>query len=309
MSKDTIELPLRFELNRLSEYSEQAIIAEIRRVAVLVPNRALTAALFKKHARVGLSTLRRHFGTYEQALAAAALSHRFSDTVGARGAHPSRRLSNDDVVRALRDLAARLNTTELTVDDVERHLPFSRATLSRRWGTSHDAFRAAGLGVSKSWRRYTDDECFENMLKVWTHYGRAPRYREMGAAPSVVGGKAYVNRFGGWNKALAAFVERVNLEPTPPPSAVLAAAGPEANTPIRELRRSNRDIPLGLRFKVLRRDSFKCVLCGDNPPRNPVCVLHVDHIRPWSEGGETQLDNLRTLCAACNVGRSNRYLD
>jgi hypothetical protein len=215
-------------------------------------------------------------------------------------------MSDDDVLQALRGLAAHLNKAELTVDDVERHLPFSRATLSRRWGTSQAAFRAAGLAVSQSWRRYTDDECFENLLAVWARYGRPPKYGEMGVPPSRVGGKAYVNRFGTWNKALSAFVERVSEEaPTPN----RPAPKTRKREPEQEARRTNRDIPLGLRFRVLRRDTFKCVLCGDNPPVNPRCVLHVDHIVPWSKGGETMVENLRTLCASCNVGRSNRYID
>ncbi len=32
---------------------------------------------------------------------------------------------------------------------------------------------------------------------------------------------------------------------------------------------------------------------------------HIDHIKPWSKGGETVLENLQTLCATCNLGKSN----
>ena len=308
MSNEPTENVLIFELDRLPEYTEAAVINEIKRVAGLAKDAALTDSLFKKHARVGLTTIRRYFGTYEKALHAAGLSHRFSEAVGVRGAHPSRRMSNEDVLAALRALAMRLNKRELTVEDVEKHLPFSRTTLSRRWGTSQTAFVAAGLEVSRSWRRYTDDECFENLLAVWTHYGRPPTHREMGIAPSRVGGKAYVNRFGSWNKALVAFVERANQDALLGSPVALRAATQSAPVE-REIRRSSRDIPLGLRFRVLRRDTFKCVLCGDNPPVNPKCVLHVDRVIPWSKGGETVIGNLRTLCATCNVGRSNHFLD
>jgi 5-methylcytosine-specific restriction endonuclease McrA len=31
----------------------------------------------------------------------------------------------------------------------------------------------------------------------------------------------------------------------------------------------------------------------------------VDHIVPWSKGGETILENLRTLCSKCNLGKGN----
>lgn len=33
--------------------------------------------------------------------------------------------------------------------------------------------------------------------------------------------------------------------------------------------------------------------------------LHIDHIRPLSQGGTDDKDNLRVTCSACNQGRSN----
>ncbi len=156
-----------------------------------------------------------------------------------------------------------------------------------------------------------DEECFDNMLAVWTHHGRPPQYREMGQPPSKVGGKAYMMRFGRWNKALAAFVERVNADPDTPATAPTSAADSngagQLPSAAQEGSRDKREISLGLRFRVLHRDRFKCALCGDSPSANPICVLHVDHIVPWSKGGRTALDNLRSLCGSCNVGRGNRY--
>jgi 5-methylcytosine-specific restriction endonuclease McrA len=34
-------------------------------------------------------------------------------------------------------------------------------------------------------------------------------------------------------------------------------------------------------------------------------VLHVDHIIPWSKGGQTVDENLQTLCDRCNLGKSD----
>ncbi|MDR2876514.1 MAG: HNH endonuclease [Chromatiales bacterium] len=28
-------------------------------------------------------------------------------------------------------------------------------------------------------------------------------------------------------------------------------------------------------------------------------------MKPWSKGGETVIENLRTLCSLCNIGKSN----
>ena len=70
-------------------------------------------------------------------------------------------------------------------------------------------------------------------------------------------------------------------------------------------RRTNRSPNDRLRFKVLKRGNYKCVACGRSPAKDPNVELHIDHIIPWSKGGETVLENLQILCAECNLGKSN----
>ena len=59
-----------------------------------------------------------------------------------------------------------------------------------------------------------------------------------------------------------------------------------------------------LRYDVMNRDGFKCVICGVSASQG--ARLHVDHIIPIAKGGTTKLANLRTLCERCNIGKSDK---
>lgn len=60
-----------------------------------------------------------------------------------------------------------------------------------------------------------------------------------------------------------------------------------------------------LRADILRRDGYRCNMCGTSAQHG--AVLHVDHIVAVSRGGKTIMNNLQTLCQACNLGKSNRF--
>lgn len=72
-----------------------------------------------------------------------------------------------------------------------------------------------------------------------------------------------------------------------------------------EKQKTARAISDKLRYQVLKRDNFKCCACGASPAKDPAVELHIDHIIPWSRGGETTPENLQTLCSRCNLGKSD----
>ncbi|MBQ8902158.1 MAG: HNH endonuclease [Bacilli bacterium] len=59
-----------------------------------------------------------------------------------------------------------------------------------------------------------------------------------------------------------------------------------------------------IRYEVLKRDNFRCKLCGMSAEDG--VKLHVDHIIPVSKGGKSTMNNLQTLCERCNLGKSNK---
>jgi hypothetical protein len=61
-----------------------------------------------------------------------------------------------------------------------------------------------------------------------------------------------------------------------------------------------KGIPQNVRFNVLRRDNFTCRYCGRSSPE---VVLHLDHAKPFSAGGECSEENLITACETCNLGK------
>jgi hypothetical protein len=128
------------------------------------------------------------------------------------------------------------------------------------------------------------------------------QHDEMNNPPSRVGAKAYVRRWDIWRKALAAFVARVN-DPTIPSDTLTPQAIPEKVILSRADARGPREIPLGLRYFILKSDNFRCVLDGRSLATERGVTLHVDHIVPWIKGGVTIASNLRTLCSDCNLGK------
>lgn len=54
------------------------------------------------------------------------------------------------------------------------------------------------------------------------------------------------------------------------------------------------------RWAVWERDNFTCRSCGSRK------YLSVDHIIPESKGGDTNMDNLQTLCKRCNSKKGDK---
>lgn len=63
---------------------------------------------------------------------------------------------------------------------------------------------------------------------------------------------------------------------------------------------------LSLRFSILKRDKYRCQLCGRGAIDG--VVLEIDHKVARANGGTDTPTNLWTLCFDCNRGKSDEYL-
>ncbi len=208
-------------------------------------------------------------------------------------------VSNEQLLADLRAAAVSLQKTTVGQKEYRRLGIYDDTTVSNRFGTWNNALRAAGLDVSNE-VGLSDDRLFENVLTLWTHYGRQPRRSEHAQVPSVVSQSPYLRRFGSWSAALKAFVQFANVGD--------AGVPPDAIRSTTETKRTTRDPSLRLRFRVLQRDRFACQGCGASPATTAAVELQVDHVTPWSEGGETTFENLRNALQSMQSrkGRSSR---
>ncbi len=175
---------------------------------------------------------------------------------------------------------------------------YDTSTISRHFGSWHNALELAGVKKDTTNKKHSKEELFSNLERVWILKGRQPVRRDMNIKDiSSISDRSYIRAFGSWNSALIAFVSYINDNDY--------NNSDISNTSLYTSKKGTRDINLRLRFRVMQRDNFKCCMCGASPAKDSSVVLHIDHIIPWSKGGETTFNNLQTLCSKCNLGKSD----
>ncbi|WP_413438675.1 homing endonuclease associated repeat-containing protein [Sulfuriferula sp. GW1] len=217
---------------------------------------------------------------------------------------------DEELLADLRRSAKALSRETITMAEYEEVGKSHPSTIQRRFGSWRKALELAGLQPSRSKIGITDDELFENIKALWISLGRQPRYNEVKTPSSQFSARTYENRFGSWSKALGGFVAWVNSDPQDRPQQNVAGEQSAADSTVQTSlakRRTRREISDRQRFRILVRDGFRCKACGASPLMQSGVELHVDHILPWSKGGETTDDNLESKCKQCNLGKGNAF--
>ena len=217
--------------------------------------------------------------------------------------HRERNISKDKLLEDLKKVADSINQQTITKTVYSQKGKFGVNTFLRRFGSWNKAVEAAGLKVIFL-QNIEDDLLFENLANVWQHLGRQPVGKDLDkiAGFSKYSLGTYEKRFRSWNKALTAFIVYVN-DSSGQKDKIVKRQGNEGKA--NQLGKTPRKINWRLRATVLIRDNCICKMCGTSPAKDSSVVLHVDHVSPWSKGGETKLDNLQTLCSVCNIGKSD----
>jgi hypothetical protein len=210
----------------------------------------------------------------------------------------NRNVSDEELLQDLVAAHAKLQSQgkNLTFRSYGKVGKYTAGTIGVRLGSWNDALRKAGLVVTQE-KNVSTEELFDNLKNVWIAKGRQPVFRDMTSAPSLYSSSTYAARFGGWRKALEEFVASVDKEQQD----LVAYEVEVKNSGIS--KRTKRDPSLALKFLVLKRHNFSCAACGRSPANVTGLTLEIDHVVPWSKGGETIAENLQSLCFDCNRGK------
>lgn len=293
------------------QFSNSELIDDLKRVSSMLQKNNVSLNEYKEHGNYSYQTQKKRFGSWKGALEAAELSK----SKRPWGADLSEtKIPEKQLIEDMQQVAEKLNKNQITMAEYEKHGNFGSTTIQKRFGGWNKAKEKAELTIGRYYNQ-SEEEYFNNLLDVWQVLGRQPKYREIEAPLSKIHISSYERKFGSWRNTLESFIKYINTKDDfIPESNKKTADAPEvtiAQKPLNskkkkeKIKRTNRVANLRQRFRVMKRDGFKCILCGASPANNPGIELHIDHIIPWSHGGETVEENLRTLCSNCNLGRSN----
>lgn len=219
-----------------------------------------------------------------------------------------RDILEEDLLADIIRVAHEINKFNLTCEDYDKNGLYSSTTIRRRFGSWFTAIEKTQLTKSRTPANNSTIDLLNNIQTIWEKLGRQPKYSEMKKPLSKFCASTYEKRFGTWNKALQAFIDSItNSNCNDDKIQSKGENQKNCDVDVINVHKTKRDISDRMRFRILMRDGFTCKSCGRSPIKNNDVELHVDHIIPWSKGGETIDSNLTTKCSKCNLGKGNAF--
>jgi len=221
----------------------------------------------------------------------------------------NRNIPDDELLEDLKRVAIKLGINSISTREYnDSGGKYTAGTIGARFGSWNNALIKAGLQLVQQ-HDVSTEELFGNLEQVWINIGRQPTSRDMKSPNSKYSRQLYVTRFGTWRSALEAFVEYIDSKSEGDQNTSISS---EDNSTIMKkeepiFKHKTKRFPSErLKVQVLMRDGNRCRLCGVTVTGDNI---HFDHIKPWSKGGETVLENLQVLCETHNLAKGNLDYD
>lgn len=296
---------------KIEPVSEEKLFNELRIVWDNIGRRP-TYLEFKQKGNIPIKVYERRYGTWTKAIEIFCTQNEEYRS-GSKGVGFN--TTKELLIQELNNIVQEHGLTVLNQGDYEKYGgQYTIQTFYNHFGSWKNAKIAAGLKIART--APEKDELLDELQKVWEQLGRQPLHNEI-KKYGKYSHKSYQHVFGSWTKAIYAFItDRQNENIEDIHEAPKTIVDLRIDTSMKLHTKANDVIKMKtpripstrLRFNVLSRDKFTCVFCNKKPSVDSTIILHVDHIRPYSKGGETILENLQTTCSDCNLGKSDTEL-
>lgn len=155
---------------------------------------------------------------------------------------------------------------------------------------------------------YSENDLFIELQRIRDIYWQRPSRWEREQSNPQISYKTYIHRFGSRENACASFL-KFKLGDFEIKKAIIANKKVWNKSQHTNKPKTTRDIPINIRYQVLKRDNFKCKYCWKSPALESGIHLHIDHIIPYSKWWSNNIDNLQVLCQKCNIWKSDDFLE
>ncbi len=298
----------------IKKKTEEQLFDEIKKVWNQIGRRP-TYSEFREKASFGTKIYEKKYGSWTKAIEAfCMINNNYQSSTNGIGFNTTKEL----LIQELQKIVQENNLDILNKGDYEKYGgKYTIQTFYNHFGSWKNAKITANLKIGRT--APEKDQLFDELQRVWEELGRQPTQDEI-TKYSKYKYSTYKNIFGGWTKAIYAFIadrKKEDIEEE-------LEEKETASININQDQNTNKEQPIGckinldnikiikmktsrkvgnhLRFRVLNRDNFTCQYCGK---KGEGANLEADHIIAYSKGGETILENLTTACWTCNNGKSN----
>lgn len=298
-------------------YTEKQLLNEIKIVWDKFGRRP-TYGEFKKESSIGISIFETRFKTWTGAIERFCL---INENYNSYVAGITLKTSKELLIKELKTIKKSYQYEILDFNSYKKYGgKYTRPTFIKHFGSWKNALELVGLRPRQEWNKSPKKELlFDELQKIWEDLGRQPLYREWNGL-SKFKNVIYDRKFGGWNKAIHAFIldreksdeeiviNNSTTENEIPIGNIVETSNPENLNPAETIiMKTSRGVPPKLRFRVFMRDNFTCQYCKRTKEEDGI-KLQADHIKAYSNGGETIFKNLITACWECNIGKSNMVI-
>jgi len=159
-----------FQIKRMSNTSKKTFIKDIIRkdiirVDKLLDKNTLTKADYSKHSRMSSRTVLRYFNSWHEALIAAGLERKSTGRIKTEKQinQHGKYMSDQEIIKELKRVAKKIGKNTVSREEVNNISDtINYMTIKRRLGWN-EALKRAGLKMKGNGKRYSDEECLENL--------------------------------------------------------------------------------------------------------------------------------------------------